>query len=138
MRHLVTWFGDSARFLWDELVASAIGDTKPKHMFGVMRRESHFDHRTAVMVRVLRRLIMRERQRCDLELPVGFGTGTHKSKDDVPYLVGLQGRTDRGRSVHVGRRQLTVTGLETPDEVVAELQALRGLPEAPYPWAVMI
>jgi hypothetical protein len=70
MLKLVTWLGDSARFLWDELVASAIGDKQQEHMLGVLRRESHFDHRTAVVIEVLRGLNLQERQRCELELPV--------------------------------------------------------------------
>jgi hypothetical protein len=40
MPKIVTSFGDSARFLWDELVASALGDNQQEHMFG-SRVESH-------------------------------------------------------------------------------------------------
>jgi hypothetical protein len=53
-----------------------------------MRRELHVDHRAAVVIRVLRRLVLREEQRCDLELPVGFGTGMDKSSDERLYTGG--------------------------------------------------
>jgi hypothetical protein len=53
MLKLVTWLEDSTRVLWDELVASALCDNQQAHMFGVMRRESHFDHRTAVVIPLL-------------------------------------------------------------------------------------
>jgi hypothetical protein len=38
-----------------------------------------------VVNQILRRLGLQEKQRCDLELPAGFGAGTHKSETDVLY-----------------------------------------------------
>jgi hypothetical protein len=121
----VTWLGDWARFLWDELVASALGDNQQEHMFGVMRRESPFDHRTAVVIRVLRGLVLREKQRCDLALPVGFGTGMHKSEDEVLYTGGDgSGAPTAGEVFTWVVDNYRFLGLEIPDEVVDELQAL--------------
>jgi hypothetical protein len=91
-------------------------------VFGVMRRESHVDPRTAVVFRVLRRL-PREKQRCDLGLQVGFGAGTHRSKHGALRRPGWRVRADRRRSVHVSSNYRFL-GLENPDAVVGELRAL--------------
>jgi hypothetical protein len=82
-------------------------------VFVVMRREPHFDHRTVVVIQVLRRLVLREKPRCDLELPVEFGAGTHKSKDEVLYTAG-DGRgaptADEGLTWVVGQLSVPGTG----------------------------
>jgi hypothetical protein len=71
------------------------------------------------MIQVLRRLVLRGKQRCDLELPVGFGRGTHKSKDEVLYTGG----DGRGEVFTGGVANYRFLGLEIPDDVVDELQA---------------
>jgi hypothetical protein len=101
------------------------GDDQQEHMFGVRHRESHFDHRTAVVIQILRRLVLREKQRCDLELRVGFGTGPHESKDEMLYTGGDgRGAPTAGEVFTWVVDNYRFPGLEFPEEVVDELQAL--------------